>query len=269
MFISHYLIQKESDKNKLMIPITLKKHYSSFVLPLPIKKRNVNSVFIGGGRTNIINRKTFSTSFSYSKTKEPIIHSSYFSVDYPSVNSSFYYSSNNFYKPNSTSDIFIRQNKQKTKIIKNSNTFGLYKYVFRDRNKIFPLKKKDIVDNKLNINYAENQEQYDKKILRMNRMKLARGEKINHDSISNLAKTKKKVEKMKESVSFYKSIMDYAYPDYVIEKNKVMSQGKKKKFLIHYEPAFKKIDDEKLADKQKRSQLLLKSLTIKKITKYM
>lgn len=268
MLISHYLIPKESEKNKMISPITLKKHYHSFVLPLPIKKRNVNSVF-NRGMMNIANRKTFSTSFSYSKTKEPIMHHSCCSVDFPSVNSSFYYSSNNFYKPNSTSDIFIKQNKQKTKKIKKSNKFGLYKYIFRDRNNIFPLKKQVIIDNKLNINYAENQEQYDKKIIKMNKIKLARGEKITHDSISNLSKTKKKLEKMKESVSFYKSIIDYAYPDYVIEKNKIMSQGKKKKYLIHYEPEFKKIDDEKLADKQKRSQLLLRSLKIKKITKYM
>ena len=91
---------------------------------------------------------------------------------------------------------------------------------------------------------------------------------IKYDSLSSLKKVEKQVKDLKESVSFYKCIMDYAYPEYVIEKNKVFSQGKKKMYLVPSEPEFKKIDSEIMENNKKRSRYLLKSIKIKKVSSF-
>ena len=221
-------------------------------------------------RRNYTNKKTIksipSVSFPRHTSSTSFFVTPQFYSGQPSLNSSFYRSGTKFYKSNSTTDIIpkpvLRKNANRN-IHKNFGLFttekklSLYDSIFRDRSKIFRIKKKDIIDNKLNILNAEQNSQSNK--IKVDEMK--------HDSINNLKKVEKQVKDLKESVSFYKCIMDYAYPEYVIEKNKVFSQGKKKMSLVPSEPEFKKIDMEIMENNKKRSRYLLKSIKIKKVTK--
>ena len=69
MFISHYLIQKGSDKNKLMIPITLKKHYSKsnhYVL----NNEDANKIYNLLKNNKILNVETYNYLNSYADIKK-------------------------------------------------------------------------------------------------------------------------------------------------------------------------------------------------------
>ena len=204
-------------------------------------------------------RHTFSTSF--------FVTPQFYSGGQPSLNSSFYRSGSKFYKSKSTTDIIpkpvLRKNVNRNihkhfGLFSTEKKLSLYDSIFRDRSKIFRRKKKDIIDNKLNILNTKYNDQNNK--IKVDEMK--------HDSLSSLKKVEKQVKDLKESVSFYKCIMDYAYPEYVIEKNKVFSQGKKKMYLVPSEPEFKKIDSEIMENNKKRSRYLLKSIKIKKVSSF-
>lgn len=225
------------------------------------QKRNYTNNKIKSVQSVSIPRHTFSTSF--------FVTPQFYSGGHPSLNSSFYRSSSNLYKSNSTTEIIPKPVLRKNVNRNIHNCYGffntekklsLYDSIFRDRSKIFRRSKKDIVDNKVNILYGDQ-------IGQMNKIRIERENKMKFDSLNSLKKVEKQVNDLKESVSFYKCIMDYAYPEYVIEKNKVFSQGKKKMYLVPSEPEFKKIDSEIMENNKKRSKYLLKSIKIKKVTK--
>lgn len=103
---------------------------------------------------------------------------------------------------------------QKKKI---SRDIYLYKKIFyySDKKKI---KSENKLDNKLNIIYSEDENQYQQKIKKLNLIyrKLGKKEIYNME----LSQSENKVKSLQKKVDFMKKIVDYAYPDMVLAKIK-------------------------------------------------
>lgn len=90
-------------------------------------------------------------------------------------------------------------------------------------NRVFKMKPlfrkiKPIVDNKLNMRYAENEEQYIKIIEKENKTLLSEGKKIKNKAPSNYIVTK--VDDIKTRIRFMKGIIDFSFPGFVLTKIK-------------------------------------------------
>ena len=85
---------------------------------------------------------------------------------------------------------------------------------------------KPVIDNKLNMRYAENEEQYknimekDKKIL------LSQGKKVKNKIPSDYIKIK--VDDIKTRIRFMKGIIDFSFPGFVLTKIKAIDTKLKK-----------------------------------------
>lgn len=88
--------------------------------------------------------------------------------------------------------------------------FDLHTKIFRDKDKIFK-KQFGIIDNKLNIRYAENEEQYQKQLNIMNLKRIQKGQAPHCDGTQHLSMLNKHLGKMKEKVSFLKCVTNFAY----------------------------------------------------------
>jgi hypothetical protein len=111
---------------------------------------------------------------------------------------------NNNYKQSNTNDKF--------------KDHYLYKKIFfySDKKKI--IKSESFLDNKLNIIYAENENQYKQNLLKLNEIY----RKIGKNKIFTLepSKSQNKIKALKKRVEFMKRIVDYTYPDMVLTKIK-------------------------------------------------
>ena len=109
------------------------------------------------------------------------------------------------------------------------------------------------IDNKINIDYAETSEQYDKRLEKRNLKLIKEGKKIKHKVKENYSE--QQLNKMGHSTGFMKAIVDYAYPDMILYRAKVFEQSFKKK----YTKAAPFIEKDK--DKKYQEQLLKSYLT--------
>ncbi len=116
-----------------------------------------------------------------------------------------------------------------------SNTTTNYKTLITDINdyynrvfKIKPLfrKIKPVVDNKLNMRYAETEEQYKKLIEKENKVLLSQGKKIKNKNTS--VYITKKVDDLKTRIRFMKGIIDFSFPGFVLTKIKAIDKKLKK-----------------------------------------
>ena len=134
---------------------------------------------------------------------------------------------------------FMEENLPAIYNLSNTNTY--YKTLNTDINdyynrvfKIKPLfrKIKPVVDNKLNMRYAENEEQYknimekDKKIL------LSQGKKVKNKIPSDYIKIK--VDDIKTRIRFMKGIIDFSFPGFVLTKIKAIEKKIKKENESRY-----------------------------------
>ena len=92
----------------------------------------------------------------------------------------------------------------------------LFKRLLHDKEKKNILKRKDVIDNKLNIFYAENQNQFDKNVLKHNSKLKRKGKKIFYKV--GPSQTEMRLTKMKSKMNFMKKIIDYAYPNMVLAR---------------------------------------------------
>ena len=137
----------------------------------------------------------------------------------PSIKNKF---SNSFIK-NTTNKHGIRlfHKNMSTKILshqkKISKDLYLYKKIFyySDKKKIKSVNK---LDNKLNIIYSEDENQYRQKIKKLNSIYKALGKKKVYNI--ELNQSENKVKSLQKKVDFMKKIVDYAYPDMVLAKIK-------------------------------------------------
>ena len=97
----------------------------------------------------------------------------------------------------------------------------IYKIIFRSK-PVFKSDKKIVIDNKFNMKYAENEEQYKKIVEKEYKMLRAKGKKIKKKNVSPSIKLK--LDEAKKRIHFMKGIIDYSYPDFVLSKIKIMQK---------------------------------------------
>ena len=98
-------------------------------------------------------------------------------------------------------------------------------------NRVFKMKPlfrkiKPVVDNKLNMRYAENEDQYKKIIEKENKVLLSQGKKIKNKNPSNYIVTK--VDDLKTRIRFMKGIIDFSFPGFVLTKIKAIDKKLRK-----------------------------------------
>lgn len=98
-------------------------------------------------------------------------------------------------------------------------------------NRVFKMKPlfrkiKPVVDNKLNMRYAETEEQYKKLIEKENKVLLSQGKKIKNKNTS--VYITKKVDDLKTRIRFMKGIIDFSFPGFVLTKIKAIDKKLKK-----------------------------------------
>ena len=136
----------------------------------------------------------------------------------------------------------------------NNKLKGMSKYYINFLyNQIFPKfftdhkNKYNVVDNKLNIFYAENDDQFNANLIRKNKKLRKRGKREKKLIISGNY-VKDKLQEIKRKIGFAKGISDYSIPSIILQKVKYNSKKlqlfkkKKKKFLLPYEEINLEVD---------------------------
>lgn len=129
-------------------------------------------------------------------------------------------------------------------------------YVRIDQNKI--------IDNKLNMKYAENEEQYKRIIEREYKKLLSEGKKIKSKNVSPSINLK--LNDAKDKIRFMKGVIDYSYPSLILSKIKLMqkklNEHKKKSMFLHcLSPKELRIKEKKNRNNSRR-EYLLNSITL-------
>ena len=124
-------------------------------------------------------------------------------------------------------------------------------------NQIFPKfftehqSKYNVVDNKLNIYYAENDAQFQDNLIKKNKRLRLRGKPEKRMIINRKYVTDKLME-IKRKIGFIKGVSDYSIPSIILQKVKYnnkklqLKKGKRKVFLLPFEEInseMKKIDN--------------------------
>lgn len=100
--------------------------------------------------------------------------------------------------------------------------------------------KYNVVDNKLNIYYAENEEIFKENLNKKNIYLSKKGKPIKK-MLTNTTYVKDKLKEVKKKISFLKGVVDYSFPSIILEKvkqkNYIYQMNKKKnvKFQLPYE----------------------------------
>ena len=147
------------------------------------------------------------------------------------------------------------------KLTANDNYF--YKIVFKSK-PLFRMDRKVVIDNKLNMKYAENEEQYKKIIEREYKNLRLKGKKVKSKNISPSIKLK--LSETKNRIHFMKGIMDYSYPGFVLSKIKMMqkklNEQKKESIFRNQLSQMELREKEKTLRNNSRKEYLLKSITL-------
>ena len=147
---------------------------------------------------------------------------------------------------------FPSSNENSTDI--NNKLKGVSKYYINFLyNQIFPKfftdhkNKYNVIDNKLNIYYAENDAQFKANLIRNNKKLRKRGKREKKLVISGNY-VKDKLQEIKRKIGFVKGISDYSIPSIILQKVKYnnkkfqLFQKKKKSFLLPYEEINSEVD---------------------------
>ena len=115
---------------------------------------------------------------------------------------------------------YIPFTKVKSPFSHQSREMFLYKrifYFFAEKKKKYARDIK-LIHNKLNLEYAETDEQFDQRLMKHNIELIKKGEKIKHFSGPTFSEIQLK--DLQQKVKFMKSVVDYTYPDMVLFKVK-------------------------------------------------
>ena len=140
-----------------------------------------------------------------------------------------------------------------------------YKIVFKSK-PLFKLDQKIVVDNKYNMIYAENEQQYKNIIEKEYKRLISEGKKVKSKNISTSIKLK--LNEAKNKIKFMKGIMDYSYPGFVLSKinymQKKLNEHKNKASYLNCLNGMEIRNEERKNRNQFRREYLLKSITILK-----
>ena len=145
-------------------------------------------------------------------------------IHYTSTEPSIFIPNHKYIKPPLGSierkNSLIPNTKIKSPFSNEGREINLYKkifYFFREKKKKYARDIK-IIQNKLNIDYAESEEAYEQKLNKHNLELVKKGEKIKHFSGPTFSEVQLK--ELQKKVKFMKSVVDYSYPDMVLFKVK-------------------------------------------------
>ena len=128
--------------------------------------------------------------------------------------------------------------------------------------------KSKIIENKLNIKYAENEEQYKMIIEKEYKDKIKKGKKIKLKNVCPSIKLK--LDEAQEKIKFMKDVIDYSYPLCVLSKIKVKQKELKEMKKQRYEKYLDSMDEKERRLKEveirndNRTKYLLKSISFLK-----
>lgn len=132
---------------------------------------------------------------------------------------------------------------KKTRTIAENNSFiekqnneFLFRKIFESKG-IFRRKQK-FVDNKLNIRYADTEDQYELRLSKENKKLISQGKPIKHYNKSDYLD--KKLNFVKNKIIFMKGVVDYGYPKIAIAKireiDKTLKERDKIETVHYYTP---------------------------------
>ena len=138
-----------------------------------------------------------------------------------------------------------------------------YKIVFKKK-PLFRTVQKLVIDNKFNMIYAENEEQYKKIIEKEYSRLLSEGKRVKSKNIAPSIKVK--LNETKKKIKFMKGIVDYTYPGFVLSKIKIMqkklNEHKNNAIYMNYINEKDKRNKDKKERNQLRKEYLLNSITL-------
>ena len=110
----------------------------------------------------------------------------------------------------------------------NNNALQSEDFYYKSVFKMKPLfrRRRPVVDNKLNMRYAENEEQYKKIIEKEQKILLSKGKKVKNRNNSEHINIK--MEEIKKRIRFMKGIIDFSFPGFVLTKIKTIDKRLKK-----------------------------------------
>ena len=172
-------------------------------------------------------------------------------------------------KKNLTNTIIQSDDKKNNYNFRN-NIKGMSKYYINFLyNKIFPKifiehnVKYNVVDNKLNIFYAENEVQFKENLVKKNNYLRLRGKPVKKMCI-NSRYVADKLKDVKRKIGFLKGITDYSFPSIILQKvrskNKLyeLNRKKKDKFYLPYEEIEREANEFNLI----KNEILAKTIQI-------
>lgn len=149
--------------------------------------------------------------------------------------------------------------------IMNKEDDYLYKKIFHN-NKKKKFKLGTLINNKLNIFYAEDNDQYEVRLFKLNEYLKKISKPIKH--LIKPEKVAKKVNYVQDSVNFMKSVMDYVYPNILINKIKLFDKKMyKSKSEVKLLP-FKEIDLKKKIAQEELNSILNETIHIQNYRDY-
>jgi hypothetical protein len=147
-----------------------------------------------------------------------------------------------------------------------SKDMYLYKKIFYYSDKKKTIRTEKELDNKLNIIYSENEDQYIKNINKLNEIYKLLGKKKIYNI--ELSQSENKVKNLQKKVEFMKRIVDYTYPNMVLTKIKEIKEQDKTinvKSGVHLNIITSKVNRKNFnKNNTKIGQGLIKSLNIQK-----
>ena len=147
-----------------------------------------------------------------------------------------------------------------------SKDMYLYKKIFYYSDKKKTIRTEKELDNKLNIIYSENEDQYIKNINKLNEIYKLLGKKKIYNI--ELSQSENKVKNLQKKVEFMKRIVDYTYPNMVLTKIKEIKEQDKTinvKSGVHLKIITSKVNRKNYnKNNTKIGQGLIKSINIQK-----
>ena len=117
---------------------------------------------------------------------------------------------------------------------------------------------KRYLDNKLNICYAEDEKQFEKKIIEINENNRIKGKSVNHKI--GKSESELRASSLQKKIEFIKQVCDYAYPDIVINKIKYKSDFDKR--IIKENALNKLIKEKKILNKKIKANSYIRNIWI-------
>lgn len=158
----------------------------------------------------------------------------------------------------------VKTNKMKLENLKKyEKPEFLYRQIFRSKG-IFRQKYKPI-DNKLNLDYADNEKQYELRLAKINKKLIEKGKMIKHFNKSEYLDIK--LDEIRNKIIFMKGVIDYGYPGITIAKIREIEKTLKRKkeedikSTKYVTPCDFRVNESKMRE-QKRKMFLTEAFTI-------